>query len=417
MLNLTSPALQGGVFLSGGSSVTSPYTRLAPVEYTILITDQDLAYVGDPIICWTYIDITLRFNEPGSGTFTVPGFPWVVQQIAAGRRVVVIRNGQTLIAGPIEKWIHERSNDGENSGVGKVTVDFADDLALIAARMAYPNPGQTIDGQTADNWTYTGNAEVGLQQLIQANAGTTALPARRIPHLLVSNPTGIGTNVTVKAQRMQPLLDVGRAIAETGGNFGFRTRQTSTNTILFETYQPEDKSGSVKFGFGLGNMAYSSYEVSAPTATAVAVGGQGATGAESFMTERNNPPEETAWGRFEQLVSRSGTLTVQELQDDGDTALAEGAATTRLASNVLDIPDQRFGVHYTVGDLVTVESWPGKQVVDLVRTVHLQVYPTSGEYASATVGSQAAVNDPVWVQRLRAIEDRVGQLERTVQPA
>lgn len=397
--------------------MTSPYTRLAPVEYTILITDQNLAYVGDPIICWTYIDITLRFNEPGSGMFTVPGFPWVVQQIAAGRRVVAIRNGQMLIAGPIEKWIHERSNDGENSGAGKVTVNFADDLALVAARMAYPNPGQTIEGQTIDNWTYTGNAEAGLQQLVRANASTAALPARQIPHLLVSNPTGIGTNITVKAQRMEPLLDVGRAMAETGGNFGFRTRQTSANNILFETYQPEDKSGTVKFGFGLGNMAYSSYEVSAPTATTVAVGGQGTTGADAFMAERNNTGEETSWGRFEKLVPRAGNLVVQELHDEGDKALAEGAATTRLASNVLDIPDQRFGVHYTVGDLVTVESWPGQQVVDLVRTVHLQVYPTSGEYASATVGSQAAINDPAWVQRLREIDDRLGQLERTVKPA
>lgn len=397
--------------------MTSPYTRLAPVEYTILITDQDLAYVGDPIICWTYIDITLRFNEPGSGMFTVPGFPWVVQQIAAGRRVVAIRNGQMLIAGPIEKWIHERSNDGENSGVGNVTVNFTDDLALIAARMAYPNPGQTIEGQSVDNWTYTGGAEPGVLNLVRVNAGTGALAARQIPRLVVGNSTGIGTNVTVKAQRMEPLLDVARAMAETGGNFGFRTRQTSANNIFFETYQPVDKSGTVKFGFGLGNMAYSSYEVSAPTATTVAVGGQGATGADAFMAERNNAGEEDSWGRFEKLVSRAGNLVVQELHDEGDKALAEGAATTRLASNVLDIPDQRFGAHYTVGDLVTVESWPGQQIVDLVRTVHLQVYPTSGEYASATVGSQAAINDPAWVRRLREIDERLGQLERTVQPA
>ena len=59
----------------------------------------------------------------------------------------------------------------------------------------------------------------------------------------------------------------------------------------------------------------------------------------------------------------------------------------------------------------------GAEVVDLVRTVHLQVYPTSGEYASATVGSQAASADPYWVQRMRDVENRIGQLERTVMPA
>lgn len=395
----------------------SPYSPLAPVDYTILITDKDLQFVGDPIVCWSYIDVTLRFNEPGSGTFTAPAYPWVIQQIAAGHRIVMIRNGRILFAGPIEHWIHERSNDGENAGIGKVTVDFADDLALVAARMAYPNPFQAIAGQTADNWTFTGNAEAGLLQLVAANAGTTALPARRIPHLVVGNSTGAGTNITVKATRMEPLLDVARSMAEIGGNLGFRTRQTSNNSILFETYQPENKSGTVRFGFGLGNMAYISYEQTAPTATTVAVGGQGTTGADAFMLERNSTTDEALWGRFEKFVARAGNSATQELQDDGDQALGEGAPTTRLAANLLDIPDQRFGINYGVGDLVSVESWPGQQVVDLVRTVHLQVYPTSGEYASATVGSQAAVTDPAWIQRLRDIDARVGQLERTVKPA
>lgn len=397
--------------------MTAPYNALAPVDYTLLITDAALQYVGDPIICWTYIDVTLKFNEPDSGLFTVPGYPWIIQQIAEGHRVVVIRNGAVLTAGPIEKWIHERSNDGENAGIGKITVNFSDDLALVAARMAYPNPAQTIEGQTADFWTYTGNAETGLQQLVDTNAGPGALAPRRVPHLEMAAPVGTGLTVTIRATRMQPLLDVARQIAEVGGNFGFRTRQSSATQILFETYEPEDKSSEVRFGFGLGNMAYIAYEVSAPTATTVAVGGQGETGADAFMLEVNNAVDEAAWGRFEKLVARAGNGDTGELTDDGNQALGEAAATTRLASNLLDIPDQRFGVHYNVGDLVAVESWPGEQVVDLVRTVHLQVYPTSGEYTSATVGSQAAVTDPMWVQRLREIDARVGQLERTVQPA
>lgn len=396
--------------------MASPFS-LATVDYTILITDEDMAYVGDPIACWTYIDVTLRFNEPGTGLFTVPAFPWIISQITPGRRVVMIRNGALLISGPIEKWMHERSNDGENAGVGRVTVNFSDDLASIAARMTYPDPAATIEDQMIDRWEYTGDAEVGVLNLVSLNAGPGALPERQIPHLIVGSPTGAGTSVIVNAQRMQPLLDVGRSMAEIGGNFGFRTRQTSSNQILFETFAPDDKSDSVRFGFGLGNLAYIAYEVSAPTATAVAVGGQGETGAEAFMAERNNTVEESSWGRFEKLVSRSGELDIAELQDEGDKALGEGASTTRLASNTLDVPDQRFGINYNVGDLVAVESWPGEEVVDLVRTVHLQVYPTSGEYVSATVGSQAASADPSWVQRMREIEDRIGQLERTVLPA
>lgn len=134
------------------------------------------------------------------------------------------------------------------------------------------------------------------------------------------------------------------------------------------------------------------------------------------MIERTNTGDEGNWGRFETLVPRAGNSDLQLLEDEADKALAEGAPTTRLAANTLDVPDQRFEVNYRVGDLAAVESWPGEEVVGLIRTVHLQVYPTSGEYVSATVGSQAATTDPFWVQRLRKAEDRIGQLERTVQP-
>lgn len=387
--------------------------QLASADYTILITDENLTYVGDPITCWSNIDVTLQFNEPGTAMFTVPAFPWIVLQITAGQRVVMIRDGEVLIAGPIEKWLHERSNDGDNAGVGKITVNFSDDLATIAARMTYPNPAQTIEGQTADNWQWTGNAELGVLNLITSNAGPAALPARRVPNLVVAAAVGTGTSVTVLAQRMQPILDVARSMAEIGGGFGFRTRQTTSNQIIFETYAPEDKSDSVRFGFGLGNLAYVAYEVSAPTATTVAVGGQGETGADAYMIERNNTGDEAAWGRFEKLIARAGNSDLSLLEDEADQALGEGAPTTRIASNTLDIPDQRFG-NYGVGDIVAVESWPGEEVVDLVRTVHIQVYPTSGEYVSATVGSQAANADPFWVQRMRQAEDRIGQLERTV---
>ena len=390
-----------------------PTTAVPRADYVVLFTDDDLVVLGDPIMCWTSLDITLKFNEPDSGMMIVPGYPWILDQIAPGNRVVVIRNQAILTSGPIEKWLHERSDDGENAGYGKLTVNFADDSAKIAARDVRPDPAQTVEGQTVDNWTFTGTAEDALRALVNLNAGPGALADRREPHLVLGAAAGIGAGITVTAQRMQPLGDVARKIAEVGGNLGFRTRQVGTQ-IEFQVYAPVDKSSTVRFGFALGNMKYVSYEVSAPTATVVEVGGQGDTGADAFMIERTNPTELLSWGRFEKLVSRAGTADLQVLQDDGDKALAEGAATTRLATNVADTPDQRFGRDYSVGDIVAVESWPGEQVVDLVRTVHLQIYATSGEYVSATVGSQEATSDPEWIRRVREIDERLGQLERTV---
>lgn len=398
---------------------------MATVDYTILITDPDtLDTLGDPITMWEQIDVTLRFNEPGSGLFVVAGYDWIVEQLVDGCRVVVIRHlhtetgvtGSVLISGPMEKFIHERSDDGENAGDGKVTVYFADDLAKVVARQTYPDPTLDPDSQVTDQWTYTGNAELALRELVNKNAGPGALTDRQIPGLVLGSVASVGSSITVTAERMEPLGAVARRIADAGGALGFRTSQVGS-TIEFQVYEPPDLSGDVRFGFAYGNLKYVSYERTAPTVTAVIVGGQGETGGDRFVTERVNTAEQTTWGRYEKLVSRPGNDPLADLEDEADRVLGENAATTRVATNVADTPNQRFGVDYGLGSKVAVEHQPGGQFIDVVKTVHLQVYATAGEIVAATVGSQAARSDPYWVQRLRELEERLGTLERSVVPS
>lgn len=396
-------------------------------QYQILVTDRSLNVVGDPIVTWTSLDVTLRYNEPSSGVIEMPAYPWIRDQFRApGYRVVVIRRqpaivGATstpgvLVAGPIEQTTYERSDDGENAGVGKLTVNFADDLALVAAHCTYPDPTVTPENQAVDSWTYTGNAETALRTLVNLNAGPGALTARQVTNLALDVPAGVGNNVTVTTKRMQPIGDVMRDIAEVGGGLGFRTIQ-SGNTILFQVYQPPDVSSSVRFGFAMGNMKYLAVETKAPTTTAAIVGGQG-EGADRYMIEHVSA-EQSTWGRYETLVSRPGQVTsdTPTLEDDGDKALADGASTVRVSSNVVDILGQQYGTHYQIGSKVAIETGVGEQTIDIVRTVHLQAWPTAGEVVSATVGSQAAQTDPIWVQRLREIDERLGKLERIVVPA
>jgi len=384
-------------------------------DYTILITDENLNVVGDVIYCWSTLDITLRFNEPSSGILTTPGYGWVRLQMAPGNRVVVIRDRQILIAGPIEKWQYERSDDGDNAGDGTLTVNFADDLAFIAARLAYPNPALTPSAQTTDNWTWSGNAELGLRALADGNAGPSALAARQVPKLVLGAVAGVGTTITAQADRMEPLGDVMRRMAISGGGLGFRTQQVG-QTIEFQVYQPPDLSDQAFFSYTLGNLKYSSYEVSAPTATTAIVGGQG-DGADRFLLERNNPGGEAAWGRTEKLVSRPGNDPTADLNEAGDEELNDDKETARLSTTTGDTPWMRFGVDYGLGSLVTVESWPGSMISDIVTTVHIQAWPTSGDVIAATIGDQSESSDPAWIQLLRGIDRRVGYLERNVLPA
>lgn len=392
------------------------------MQYTLLVTDRNLAIVGDPIVSWTRIDVTLRFNQPGSGQAVMPGSPWIREQMQTGNRLVVTRGpdpyadypGRILLAGPIEERLYERSDDGENAGDGKLTVTFADDLAWIAGRITYPNPGKAPDKQDVDAWTFTGNAEQAMRTLVDVNAGPRALSERRVPQLVLGALAGIGSTVTVSS-RLEVATDVLRTIATGGGDLGFRTRQDG-GLILFEVYRPEDRSAEVRYSFDLGNLKYVGYTVESPTVSAAIVGGQG-TGADSFVLERTDPASIAAWGRVETLVSRPGNDAVEELQKAGDEALAEGGQSARLAATTMDTPTQRYSVHYDVGTRVAMELWPGEVLTDRVQTVHLQAFATAGEVVTSTVGSQAASFDPAWVKRLREIDSRVGRLERTVQPA
>lgn len=396
-------------------------------EYTILITNKNLVVQGNPIVNWTQLDVTLRFNEPSSGLFIVPADDWVLDQIQPGNRVVVIRTqgapnhepGQIVVSGPIEGWFHERADDGggDNAGVGKVRVDFADDLAQVVARQVYPDPGLAVTAQVSDTWTTTANAEVALRSLVNLNAGPGALTARRVPQLALGALGGVGSSITLTAQRMEPLGDVARRGALAGGALGFRTRQDmAAAQVLFEVYQPVDRSASVRFGMTYANLKYIGHEGRAPTATAVIVGGQG-DGADKAMIERVDAGAQALWGRYEMLVSRPGSTPTPELSADGDEALGEGAETVRVPFNVADSHTQRFGVHYGLGDKVTVEKRPGQEFADIVRTVHIQAWPGAGDIISPTVGSQAATSEQRTLRMLRRVDTRLGVLERRILPA
>lgn len=396
---------------------------MAYTQYTILITDRYGDFVGDPIVNWLSIDVTLRFNQPGSGLIELPGYGWIRDMMLPGGRIVVARHvpveqayqSSILLSGPIESWLYERSDDQENAGPGKITVHFADDLARIVARQVYPDPTLAAASNTTESWTFTGNAELALRAMVNLNAGPGALTARQVPGLLLGDVALVGSGVQVKTQRMQPLGDVAREIALVGGGLGFRARQSGTQ-IVFDVYQPADKSNQIRFGFNLGNLKYLAFETVSPTVTTAVVGAQG-EGADLAVIERNNTVDEGEWGRYEKLIARPGNGPAQELQDAGDQALAEGATKRRVAANTMDTPDQTFGVHYNMGDIVSIETFPGEQLSDKVVTVHVQAWPTSGEYIQATIGSQAAVQEnPVWLTVMREIEGRLNNLERVVQP-
>lgn len=414
--------------------------RLLRADYTVLITDANLNILGDPVDEWTTLQATIRWKEPSSGQITVPAHGYVRQMLQPGCRIVIIRRilgtQHVLAAGPLEKRLRERADNGENGGVGMMTLTFVDDMGWLGARLTYPNPALVPESQTTDYWEYTGNPEQAMLQLVNTQAGPGALPDRRVPKLVVAGFSGISGTGTVKLgptsdvnprERLEKVTDVLRKICTLGANptgvpavhhpdsLGFRTRQTRVggqDVILFEPLRSRDLSGEVHFSFGLGNLEYYAYEENAPTLTHPIVGGSG-EGADRFIRELpTDDADQTAWGRFEGYVPRPGTDTLAEMQDASREALAEARQSARLASNASDTADQRYGAHYDVGDIVSIELDEGEYVVAPVQTVNLQAWPTAGEVVGTTIGDQSARYDSPWIKRQREFDRRISRLER-----
>lgn len=389
-----------------------PLMLSQPARITLLITDRHLNVIGDPISGWTDLDVTLQFNDVASGGFKAPRTAVTTAQLTAGNRVVVIRNGTVFCAGPIEApGPEDWSVEGQASGPGQVEVRFADDLAAVVSRVTYPNPAAPATAQTSTSrWTATNEAGDVIRSLVDLNAGPGALTARRVPQLTLGTGAGTGAQITF-GTRFEPLGDALRSAAIAGGGLGFRTRQnTGAAQIVFDVYAPQDLSGTVRFSPGLGNLRSYRYDPQAPTTTAAIVGGQD-VGTSRVVVERVDTAAEAAWGRMERFVDRRQVGSTAELDQAGDEELARAAETARLSSVTVDTDDQRFGVHYHLGDRVSLELASGVEVADVVRAVHMQVTPDAGELVTALVGSQDTSSDPRWVRFLRDVARRIDRLE------
>ncbi|MFF1686085.1 siphovirus ReqiPepy6 Gp37-like family protein [Streptomyces sp. NPDC058254] len=380
----------------------------------LLVTNEQGAVQGDPLTGWTNLDATLKFNEPASGTVQLPAYPEVMAQLVPGNRIVVIRDGAIWMAGPMEVPTDYSWSVEQDPGVGSVTVSFSDDLAILAGYITWPDPGSAWTSQPGKTWRQflPLNSEQIIRNLVNENCGPGARAERRIPNFSLGPVAGAGRPAAVRT-RFEPVLEVARRVALGAGAFGFRTWQED-DQVLFGCYLPQDKTATARFSVGLGNLRAVSHKFSAPAATHILVAGtepEGSTPARVFV-ERADPAAAAAWWRVEKFLDGGAdNNTNGELTNAGDAELAESGAPVELATVTVDTPDLRAGVDYGLGDRVTVALPSGVEVVDIVRSIHLQATPGSGEYVSAVVGSPEATTDPQMVRLMRNVTRRLGRLE------
>jgi hypothetical protein len=327
-------------------------------------------------LTWSKVDIMARHLAVGSWTLTMPYTQrnWDLSR-TADVGILVDWNGVWKFSGHAETWGHDRViTDGKL--VETITLSGADDLAVIANRVAYPNPAAIWAAQTngaADLQTAV-KLETAIKHYVRVNAGPGALPARRAPHLTIAANLARGGTVSYTARFGDGidlhLMDIIRLLTATGGPMGVSVTQVDGG-LVFDTYVPRDLTDEICFATSLGSLRQISVTEASPTATSALVRGE-TTFAEVSGAGASNP-----WLRVEQLVDQSSSTDAIEMAQAGTDAIVQGAGQAQIQVSAIDLPRVRFGADgygvqgYLPGDRVSVEVREGLTYEDIVSAVHL----------------------------------------------
>lgn len=389
---------------------------LARAGYQLFFTDDTLAPVGQLVDEWTDLTIVLRANTVGTITFSAP---WSAQleewSQVDGARIVVLRDvgagWEYLTSGPIEHdddfdW---QAGSGQSADPGTVTMYFGDDLAVLADRIVYPNPAVSSQAQTSTaKYTRTSvNAGTLMGDLVRLNAGADAL-AYRDTGVVLGVGAGVGGTIASFSSRFAPLLDALRSVALAGG-VGFRVVQVAGPALEFQVFTPVDRSDTVRYSRGIGNIRSLSYRHQKAVSNVAIVGGDG-TGTSRTIREYPSLGAVPSGGRREVFVSAS-TNDTDELAAAGADKVSQDAEQVQLSVEAIDTAYQRFGLQYGLHDLVGVEVRPGQLIVDAVTQVTIKV-DRKGEQVTSTIGSGQPVTEPDQVALLRELQRRIGETER-----
>jgi hypothetical protein len=247
-----------------------------------------------------------------------------------------------------------------------------------------------------------------IWQYVNVNLGPGAITPRQLPTLTMADDPAVGSTVSGKA-RYDVLLDLIQDLAIAAGDLAFRIIQVGTG-LEFQVYTPDDKSDSVVFSEGFGNISEFSYERSAPEYTYVYGGGDGEAKLRTIVEGSDNAALAT-WGRIERLIDA-------RQQDDGpsvsqqiDTALAENSEKLSLDITPIDTPNLKYGTHYELGDKVTVVV-DGVVVSDLVRQVEISLTENGPQKLTPVLGTPGRSDLIALFSAVRDLAARTRNLER-----
>lgn len=343
----------------------------------------------------------LRETGVGSWVITVDETAQWSPPVDRGWRLICVEDGRTLFSGPVTAI--KTSEQGQTRDVELTGVT---DMVALEDRIVLPTPTASPEAQSvAAYWSRKGVTETLIVDLINHQAGPSAWSPWRTPGLVAATSHSRGSVSSVNS-RFSILLDEIRALATVGGLVVDIT-QVGANLVPVVRV-PADRSRQIRFLPGAGLADYDLAET-APTTTAVLVGGQGQGTARTLKLGT----QASTWGRtVVRFQDRRDTDDAAELEKALTETLTEGAESAAATVNVTETDDKKYGTHWALGDTLTVGLPGGGEIVDGARAVEITWTP-HGRDLEVTVGPPGTEPEktPAQVKAIRQLQRRARGLE------
>lgn len=228
-------------------------------------------------------------------------------------------------------------------------------------------------------------AETIAKTLVQYNATGDGLVADgRIRNVTLSGISiqGDGTNGTVLSTgcAWRNLLDTLKDLAELGGG-DFDLVKTSTTQWEFRWYDGQlgtNRTSTVRFALNYGNIANPVLKRDYSREPTIAIVAGAGREASRVIVVRTGSNYDATYNAAEMLVDARQESNTDSLAATGDVELSLKQARANLSFDVLQVPQTYYGLHYTLGDLVT-GTYQGFTATKQVRKVSVNIAEDGSE--------------------------------------
>ncbi|MFD0407289.1 hypothetical protein DR950_36090 [Kitasatospora xanthocidica] len=408
-------------------------------EYRVLVRDRDLNPIGQ-VDDFLEFQAVLRYCDTGHWQIKIMAGTPHAQLFQPGHGIVAYREGvdKPIASGPIQT-VEKYWTVDTDSGPGGLIISGCDDNYILEAHVAYPNPELPVTNQDRASYTNGGvRAAQAVEEMVSRNAGALALDGR--------TPARFGTpdgdkkpwhqfgKVTPFNLQWDNLRDGLKPVCD-AGNVGWRTvYDAESRTIQLDVFEPQDRSGHIRFSADLGNLKEFVYSLKAPKYTRAIVAAQG-QGAERYIKEYIDRESEEYWGIISELFVDARDIPVKKvsasdgtpvaadedvkvedalaaLDAKGQQALLDNGPQGNLQLYPIDTPQQTFGKDWFLGDTVTCIV-DGEEHRDIVRQVTIEVN-SNGHSITPVIGDQGTDSPANVFNEIKKLWQRVRELSARV---